>query len=497
MVKLVKIRSTKDSASGIFFPDTLASREVLCDSAPGLLALSNTYFHAVPRECKEYRSEVVEKWHNPRIPPSRRKGLITRSSGPCPFYVPGGRFNEMYGWDSYFIAKGLILSGELAEAFCIAENLRYQIEAYGKILNANRTYYLFRGNPPLFSTLIVELLDHLAEEEKSSLSDWIESAVDAMIKEYHYFHRGYNEDLGLTRHTPGGKGIPMETEEGHFFSIIRAIVPGSREWTTEELNDYIRKYNKGEVVSAELEEYLQNDRVVRESGHDTSKRVDGIGSYLYTVDLNSLLYKTEQDILSLRYVEGIERISVRRKAAINTLLWSGDFYYDYNAKENRLSSYKGATALYPLFSRAADEEKARVLIRGLDDLIGVGGIFGGSRESCIGSRGQWDHPYGWAPHQILGWIGLVHYKEEKLAKSLALRWCTMIGRIFSRYNGVVTEKYNVEESTHKVTVEYGNIGTEIKYVPREGFGWTNTSWLVGLALLSEKEKRELYARIIL
>ncbi len=32
---------------------------------------------------------------------------------PNPYVVPGGRFNEMYGWDSYFIVRGLIEDGEL------------------------------------------------------------------------------------------------------------------------------------------------------------------------------------------------------------------------------------------------------------------------------------------------------------------------------------------------------------------------------------------------
>ncbi|KAI5191314.1 alpha,alpha-trehalase [Nematocida minor] len=519
-VKMVKIRTSKDAPSGVYFADSLSTREVLSDTAPGLLSLSFTYFFSSPtipenmkNDCinstngryDSYKKDIpfASSWHNPVVPPSERGGYIQRGVGPCPFYVPGGRFNEMYGWDSYFIAKGLIMSGQLAEAFCIAENLRYQIEAYGKILNANRTYYLFRGNPPLFSTLVLELFLHLAPNEKSSLEDWFASATDAMIKEYYYFHRGYDEELGLTRHTPGGKGIPMETEEGHFFSAIRKTVPGSANWSVEQLNEYIKRYNKGEEVSEELEEYLQNDRAVRESGHDTSKRVDGIASYLYTVDLNSLLYKTEQDILKMRSVPEIAEISKKRKVAINTVLWNGECYFDYNGKTKKLSTYKGATVLYPLYAEAADREKAAMLVDGLGDLIGRGGIFTGTKESCTldlekgEMQRQWDYPYGWAPHQIIGWTGLVNYGYDGLAKSLALKWCTMIGRIFAQYNGVVTEKYNLEKSTHKVNVEYGNIGTDIRYVPREGFGWTNASWLLGLSLLGEKGRRELYARIVL
>ncbi|KAI5160234.1 alpha,alpha-trehalase [Nematocida ausubeli] len=527
LVRMIKLRTSKACQAGVFFADTLVSREALCDTAPGLLSLSHTYFFISPAEladasqaeqvayctkpkaCEEESKQenktvpFAEAWHNPQIPPENRGGYIRQGKGPCPFYVPGGRFNEMYGWDSYFIAKGLILSNQLSEAFSIAENLRYQIEAYGKILNANRSYYLFRGNPPLFSTLVIELISHLTVQERSSLEGWIEKAVDAMISEYYYFHRGYNEEIHLTRHAPGGKGIPLETEEGHFFAAIREIVPEAANWSASDLNEYIAKYNRGEVVSEELEEFLQNDRAVRESGHDTSKRVEGIASYLYTVDLNSLLYKTEQDILKLRHIPEIEKISNRRKAAINTILWNGEAYYDYNIKSNKLSDYKGATTLYPLFTRAAEEKKAEILVQGLGDLIGAGGIFTGTEESCaVGAeksetQKQWDYPYGWAPHQMLGWIGLVNYGHADLAKSLALKWCTMVGKLFARYNGVVTEKYNIKTGSHKVNVEYGNIGAQIRHVPREGFGWTNTSWLVGLALLGESGQRKLYAQIVL
>lgn len=524
-VTMVKIRTSKDIASGVYFSDTLGSREVLSNRSPGLLSLSLTYFYLSPvcpgqiKDTAQDKSQIKDTtqnkidsasickdtWHNPILGPEERNGYIARGVGPCPFYVPGGRFNEMYGWDSYFIAKGLIMSGMVAEAFCVAENLRYQIEAYGKILNANRTYYLFRGNPPLFSTLIMELYDQVSKspEEKASLEDWFKTATDAMIKEYYYFHRGYSTELGLTKHTPGGKGIPTETEEGHFFSIIRKVVKGASSWTVSELNGYIDRYNRGEEVSEELDEYLRNDKAVRESGHDTSKRLDGVAAHLYTVDLNSLLYKTEQDILKMRDMPEIRDISEKRKESINTILWNGSAYYDYNEKTKELSTYKGATTVYPLFAGAADKDKAEVLVKGIDDLIGAGGLFTGTEHSCkldIDSdeiQRQWDHPYGWAPHQIICWMGLVNYGYKPLAQSLALKWCTMIGRIFARYNGVVTEKYNLEKTTHKVTVEYGNIGTDIRYVPREGFGWTNSSWLIGLSLLEEKGRRELYARIIL
>ncbi|KAI5171370.1 alpha,alpha-trehalase [Nematocida sp. LUAm3] len=498
-VKLIKLTRNKEETGGVHFEDSPSARSILSDSSPGLLTLSIKRFVEVPSSLASVNSpERLGSWHNPI---HKRLGLIAEEKGPCSFYVPGGRFNEMYGWDSYFIAKGLIHSGELAEAMCIAENLRYQITSYGKILNANRTYYLFRGNPPLFSTLLDEIVEVLNPDERATHHNWIESCVDAAIKEHEYFHRGYNEDLGLSKHTPGGTGIPTETEDTHFYDTIRRIVKGASSWTDQQLSEYIEKYNAGDISDIQLEEYLRSDRAVRESGHDTTKRLEGVAADTYTVDLNSLLYKMETDILRYREHPEIERISKKRKTAINTLLWRGNWYYDYNGRTKTHSPYKGASSLYPLFAMVPTKEIAEQLVSNMNDLIGKGGVLSGTKESSIllpnEMQRQWDYPYGWAPHQILTWIGLMNYGYHKKARHLALLWCTMVGRIFSQYNGIVTEKYNVEQGSHKAAVEYGNVGMDIEYVPKEGFGWTNASWLIGLVLLKEEGRRELYARITL
>jgi alpha,alpha-trehalase len=74
---------------------------------------------------------------------------------PRPYVVPGGRFNEMYGWDSYFIEVGLLRDGELGLARGMVENFLYEIGHYGQVLNANRTYYLTRSQPPFLTRMIL------------------------------------------------------------------------------------------------------------------------------------------------------------------------------------------------------------------------------------------------------------------------------------------------------------------------------------------------------
>ena len=82
----------------------------------------------------------------------REQGLLYL---PLPYVVPGGRFNEMYGWDSFFIQLGLLRDSEIELARDMAENFVYEIREYGKVLNANRTYYLGRSQPPVFTEMLL------------------------------------------------------------------------------------------------------------------------------------------------------------------------------------------------------------------------------------------------------------------------------------------------------------------------------------------------------
>src|SRR5512143_553433 len=76
---------------------------------------------------------------------------------PHPYVVPGGRFNEMYGWDSYFIVLGLLRDDQVGAARDMVDNFLYEIEKYGTILNANRTYYLTRSQPPFLTRMLLDV----------------------------------------------------------------------------------------------------------------------------------------------------------------------------------------------------------------------------------------------------------------------------------------------------------------------------------------------------
>ena len=70
-------------------------------------------------------------------------------------------------------------------------------------------------------------------------------------------------------------------------------------------------------------------------------------------------------------------------------------------------------------------------------------------------------------------------------------WLYTITLNATNYNGTVTEKYDVVRASHEVFAEYGNVGTKFSYITREGFGWTNASYQVGLGLLSPELRAQL------
>ncbi|MDU8885060.1 alpha,alpha-trehalase [Yeosuana sp. MJ-SS3] len=413
-----------------------------------------------------------------------------------PFVVPGGRFNEMYGWDSYFESVGLILDGKVHLAKAMADNFQYEIEHYGKILNANRSYYLTRTQPPFYSSLIREVF------EVTNDKDWLKSHLQTAIKEYETVWMVKGKRLtknGLNRYLAEGVGMPPECEKGHFDAVIKSFA-GKAGLSIEE---YILKYDSGEIRNETLDHYFIHDRTVRESGHDTSYRIEGNCADLNLVELNAMLYKYETDFAELikHEFEGCfeayttsywQQKLESRKASVNKFLWNEEegLYFDYNAITNSQSKFIGASTLAPLWAKMCTKQQADKLVKNsLSLLTEKGGIAGSTKESrgeISDSRParQWDYPNGWAPHQMMIWKGLFNYGFKREAQELIYRWLYMITKNAADYNGTIPEKYDVVEATHKVFAEYGNVGTDFEYITQEGFGWMNASYQYGLSLLN-------------
>lgn len=409
--------------------------------------------------------------------------------------VPGGRFNEMYGWDSYFESVGLLIDGKVELAKAMADNFQYEIEYYGKILNANRSYYLTRTQPPFYSSLIREV--YVVTQDKN----WLQSHLKTAIKEYEtvwMVKGGRLTENGLNRYLAEGIGMPPECEKGHFDAVLKPFADG----VNLSIEDYISKYSSGEIKNIELDQYFVHDRTVRESGHDTSYRIEGNCADLNLVELNAMLYKYETDFAELigsefkgnfqSYTTTFwQQKAESRKQAIDKYLWneSKGLYFDYNVITHSQSNFVGASTLAPLWANLCSEKQAKLLVKNAIPLLkekgGIAGCDKNSRGEISKERParQWDYPNGWAPHQMMAWRGLINYGFVEEAQELIYRWLYMITKNAVDYNGTIPEKYDVVEATHKVFAEYGNVGTDFEYITQEGFGWMNASYQYGLQLL--------------
>ncbi|MCL4704099.1 trehalase [bacterium] len=432
-----------------------------------------------------------------------------------PFVVPGGRFNEMYGWDSYFIALGLLLDGRIELAKAMVDNFVYEIIHYGAILNANRTYYLTRSQPPFLTSMAWAVYQHLPKEAASKA--WLKGVLAAAIQEYRnvWMNPDRLTKIGLSRYFDSGFGAPPEVEPGHF-DVVFAAYARKQGMATGEFET---AYRAGKLKVPELDAYFVHDRAMRESGHDTSYRLEKLCADLVTVDLNSLLYKIERDIAKMIEEEfsGVlnfgkgkpERSADWRKAAekrrelMNRYLWNAErgLFFDYDFVQNRQTNYESATMFYPMWAGVASKEQAESLVKNALPLLEMPGGIAGSTEASRGAitpehpPRQWDFPNGWAPHQMLVWQGLINYGHKSHAQRLVYRWLYTITFNAANYNGTVPEKFDVATRSHQVFAEYGNVGTKFSYITREGFGWTNTSYQLGISLLSQ-ELRDNLNRLI-
>jgi len=473
------------------------------------------YFSGLQKTHPNLKVETLPKKITPQyvLGINQKPGILSlkiENNKGVPFVVPGGRFNEMYGWDSYFEGIGLLLDGRLDLAKSMVDNFCYQIEHYGKILNANRTYYLTRTQPPFLSSFIREVYE--ADSEKNKV--WLQYVIEIAIKEYETVWMLPGKRLtenGLNRYLAEGIGIPPETEAGHFDEVLKKFAAKHG----MPLKEFESKYAEREITDAELDLYFTHDRSLRESGHDTSWRLDDCCANLNCVDVNALLYKYETDFAYLTTTYFGNKFKTRkgkyyhtdfwiekaasRKMLMNKYLWNAEkgSFFDYNFLTKTQTFFESATNFYPLWAEVCSKEQAEKSVQNLMWFFKAkGGILATSKASVahIGAnqpQRQWDYPNGWAPHQMMIWKGLLKYGFVKEAQELIYRWLWMITRNAVDYNGTIPEKYDVVACTHKVYAEYGNVGTEFDYITTSGFGWMNASYQLGLSLLKDELRRQL------
>jgi alpha,alpha-trehalase len=405
---------------------------------------------------------------------------------PRPYVVPGGRFNEMYGWDSYFIQVGLLGDGEVELARDMVDNFVYEIDKYGTILNANRTYYLSRSQPPFLTRMI------LGVYERTRDRDWLRSSLPAIERYYRFWTSGahLNAATGLSRYFDTGKGPAPE------------VLADERDQQGRTHYDRVREFYKTHpVTDYELSQYYDaasdqltplfytGDRSMRESGFDPSNRyvpfsVDII--HYVPVCLNSLLYQMEEDGAAITAALGRASESrrwrdraARRKTRIDLNLWDADtgVYFDYNFLTKQRRRYLFATTFYPLWAGTASAEQARRVREHLAEFEAPGGIL--TSTTVTGS--QWDAPFGWAPLQMIAVEGLRRYGFGADADRLATKFVSMVNDDF-REHGVIVEKYDVRRRKSDVAagIKYGYSANQV------GFGWTNAAIVQMLSRMGQQ-----------
>jgi alpha,alpha-trehalase len=396
----------------------------------------------------------------------------------------------------------------LEKAKAIAENFKYQIVHYGKILNANRSYYLTRTQPPLYFSFLIEIVKKEVPDLK-----WLKSHLGTVILEYNSVWMVQGKRLtntGLNRYKSDGVGILFEVEPGHFDDVLE---PYANKYNLP-VREFEKQYLNRTLVDAELDEYFVHDKSLRQSGHDTTNRLINSCANLNSVDINSFLYKYEKDIAYLikeyfdnafqmddllyTLAECIQKANFR-KQKVNELCWNeaSSMYFDYDFVNKKQLPFEAAATFFPLWARMCTEHQAKKLVEiALPQFIKIGGITGSTKASTANfpedaPQKQWDYPFGWAPHQILLWEGLINYGFFEKAQEMVYRWLWLITNNAVEYNGTIPEKFDLETSSHKVFAEYGNVGTEFHYISKEGFGWVNASYQYGLQILNDNLQCEL------
>jgi alpha,alpha-trehalase len=372
-----------------------------------------------------------------------------------PYVIPGGRFREVYYWDSYFTLLGLREHGREDLVRSMTDNLADLVRRYGLVPNGNRTYYLTRSQPPVLALMV----DFVMQHEGPATLERYRPALQAELD--------YWNDLNApTRHVvslPGGGTLQRYYDQGDG--------PRSEAFAQDE--------HLSQTSAQAPAELYRNLRTGTESGWDFSSRwfmggetlADIRTTEFVPVDLNCFLLQLER-ILSkalaaagdVPKAEELARAATRREKLIQRHCWSDSagFFFDHHLPTGQPSPHYTLAAVTPLFVRCATQTQADAVAAVLRErFLQAGGL----QTTLTRSGEQWDAPNGWAPLQWMAVAGLVNYGHNDLAAEIAQRWINLNVGVFAR-TGRLMEKYNVVD----LSLPAG--GGE--YPTQDGFAWTNS-----------------------
>ncbi len=422
-------------------------------------------------------AEHIERlWEHLTLAPDRAVAYDSRLPLPYPYIVPGGRFREIFYWDSYFTMLGLRISGRTEIIRQMLDNFAYLIDTVGHIPNGNRTYFLSRSQPPFFA-LMVQLL---AEIDGSGV---LIRYLPQLHKEYDFWMDGHAE---LTAETPTHRRVVRLDDH----TILNRYWDDKPLPRPEAYREELALTEKAKVLNVDPKTLYNHLRAACESGWDFSSRWFTDPQNMATihttdlipVDLNCLLYSLENTLAEAyrhtAFVEEAERfaqLAQARKDAILLYCWNAEhhFFTDYDFVTQQPTQALTLAGAFPLFFQLATPEQAQATHLCLQEkLLHAGGFV--TTQHRNGQ--QWDAPNGWAPLQWLAYCGLMAYGFPETANQARDRWLDLNDRVFHQ-TGKMMEKYNVMDDNP--TAGGG------EYPNQDGFGWTNGVYLALLKTVSD------------
>lgn len=435
-----------------------------------LYSFVHKYFTPPPKLTTAYQSDtskpvtqhIEELWDIlTRKPVEDKSSLI---SLPFPYIVPGGRFREIYYWDSFFTLLGLQLSGRIELIQNMVDNFSFLINEVGYIPNGNRTYYIGRSQPPFFACM-VKLLSE--EKGRKILFDYLPQ----LEKEYDFWMKGSEELTKEIRSVNHVAMLPDGSVLNHYWDVHDTPRPEA----------YQKEIRWAQPVE-DKKSLFRHLRAACESGWDFSSRwfnnenefTSIHAADIIPVDLNCLLLNLEQVIAEAyqfsrdeKMAEKYINLAMKRKDSINKYCWNDErgFYFDYDYVTSSQKKSLTLAGAFPLYFNIATEDQSE----SVEHIIGSQFLKpGGLVSTAETTNEQWDAPNGWAPLQWITVIGLANYGHKELAEEIAVRWMEINEKVFKN-TGKMMEKYNV--------VSTDLIAGGGEYETQDGFGWTNGVYL--------------------
>lgn len=439
----------------------LPTERLMANSAP-----------VAPQSAAEY---VQALWPILRRPADVRRAGDSLIALPHSYIVPGGRFREIYYWDSYFTLLGLAASGQWQSVRDMVANFAYLIDTLGHIPNGNRTYYLSRSQPPLFAHMVQMLAEAFPEE------GWLQKYLPAMAREYAFWMQGEAE---LARGSGAHRRLVRHP---------KALL--NRYWDDADQprqESFAEDMELAAHCASDARSLFRNVRAACETGWDFSSRWFEHANQLHTVrttsvvpiDLNCIMVGVEQ-ILAAAYTQvgdaeqaaHLRTRAERRADVIRTHFYCAQRrqFVDCLLPDFRHSDKTSLATSWPLFANIATPDQAGAVCQTLSqDFLRPGGWV----TTGLHTGQQWDAPNGWAPLQWVTFQGLRNYGFDAAAVAGGQRW---IANNLACYKttGLFFEKYDVEQP--------GRLASGGEYPVQQGFGWTNAVFLVMQQALAELE----------